>query len=207
MSDAGSITVWIRNLKAGDESALFAIYERYRLYLIGLAGEKIPKRHRRTSDEEDVLQEAFLDFFKTLKEDKFPRLENRHHLMALLSVITVRKAINMVQYHTGQKRGGGEAQGESALHMLSHSGTALGGPGQIEGHWRSPEEEAILKESYEKYLERLGEELRPLAEMYLAGYQQKEMAVAFDLTTRSIRRKIDLILGKWRQMAAAEDAA
>jgi DNA-directed RNA polymerase specialized sigma24 family protein len=72
------------------------------------------------ADEEDVAQEAFWSFYRSLKDGLVPQLANRQDLLALLSHIVACKAVNQVKHETGvQKRGGGRVQGDSGLNVLA----------------------------------------------------------------------------------------
>src|SRR5262249_59846574 len=62
MSTPGSVTHWIRNLKAGDAGAAHFLWERYFPRLLGLARKMLRGTSRRTADEEDVALCAFDSF-------------------------------------------------------------------------------------------------------------------------------------------------
>jgi FixJ family two-component response regulator len=65
---------------------------------------------------------------------------------------------------------------------------------------RTPQEEAILKDSYCHFVEGLPAKLRDFAELYLAGCTQREIAEQLHCGLRTAERKVALILAKWQEM-------
>jgi RNA polymerase sigma factor (sigma-70 family) len=197
MSSTGSVTAWIGQLQAGEEAALGKLHTRYWPALVGLARRRLKGLPGRAADEEDVAQEAFWDFYRSLKAGRVPRLASRHHLLALLTHLVACRAVNQIKHDVGaQKRGAGQVRGDSALDLLAAAGGAAEGPG------RTPLEEALLADCYRCYLDRLPERLRDFAESYLAGCTTKETAARMGCSERTVERKVSLILEKWQAMAA-----
>src|SRR5438552_9644576 len=107
MSSSGSVSAWIAELQAGEESALVKLHARYWPWLVGLARKKMKGARLPVADEEDVAQEAFWSFYRRFKAGAAPRLANRQDFLALVTTITACKAINQIQHEVGvQKRGG-----------------------------------------------------------------------------------------------------
>ena len=131
MSSGGSVTHWIAELKAGDEAALEKLRRRYWPFLVELAAKKLKGAPRRAADEEDVAQDAFWGFYRSFKNGRFPKLENRYDLLALLTIITARKAAHQIERDGRQKRGGGQERGESALDVLASSHSDARGIEQV----------------------------------------------------------------------------
>jgi DNA-directed RNA polymerase specialized sigma24 family protein len=112
---------------------------------------KLKRAPRRAADEEGVAQDAFWSFYRSYKASRLPRLENRHDLLALLTIITARKAASLIERETRLKRGGGKVQGESGLAMLVGSLTDLPGIAQIPVSDLKPEEEAEARDTYQYF--------------------------------------------------------
>jgi DNA-binding NarL/FixJ family response regulator len=68
---------------------------------------------------------------------------------------------------------------------------------------RTPQEEAILLDNYRHFVESLPERLRNVAELYLAGLTQREIADQLQCGLRTVARKIALLLARWQEMAEA----
>jgi len=189
MTNTGSVTDWIAQLKAGQLEALTELQKRYWPFLTRLAERKL-HGVRRAADEEDVAQDALLGFYQSLERGAFPELRTRHDLLAVLAIITARKAAHQIERESRKKRGGGRVRGESALEGLLESGGrgieqfAAGGP--------TAAEQALLKDHYEKFLSLLPDNLRPFAELHLAGYTY---------------RKMSMIRERWRAVANETDLA
>jgi hypothetical protein len=96
VSDAGSVTHWIRRLEAGDQAACQKLWEAYFGRLVGLVRKQLQGAPRSAADEEDVALSAFDSFFRQAQEGRFPRLLDRNDLWQLLVLIAVRKAARCV---------------------------------------------------------------------------------------------------------------
>jgi DNA-directed RNA polymerase specialized sigma24 family protein len=198
----GSVTLWISQLKGGEEEALAKLHDRYWPFLVGLARKKMRGPQRGASDEEDIAGQAFWAFYQKLQDGEIPRLNNRHDLYALLGIITARKAINQMQHERRIKRGGGHVRGESVFGYLAGNDSNRGGMDREKGKGPTPEEEAILHDCYQHYLGVLSDNLRFIAERHLAGFSNLEISEELDCSKRTVERKMQIILNKWKEQAA-----
>ena len=202
MSNGGSVTHWIAELKAGEEAALEKLRRRYWPFLVGLAAKNLKGTSRRAADEEDVAQEAFWGFYRSFKNGRLPKLENRYDLLALLTIITARKTAHQVERDRRQKRGGGQERGESALDVLASSHSDRRGIERVASPTLGPEEEVMARDAYEHFVNRLPQDLRPIAEAWLVGSSHREIAQQLRCAVRTVDRKVIIILDEWRKLAA-----
>jgi DNA-directed RNA polymerase specialized sigma24 family protein len=192
VSGAGSVTHWIRQLKAGDQVAFQKLWEGYFRRLVGLARHRLRGAPRAADDEEDVALSAFDSFCRRAQEGRFPRLHDRHDLWQLLVVIAGRKASNLAQHECRQKRGGGKVHArpdddEDPLTQVLSSGP-------------SPAFAAQVAEECRRLLDRLGDpELRSIALGKMEGYTTEEVAAKLGCVPRTVRRKWQVIPGRWNQ--------
>jgi RNA polymerase sigma-70 factor (ECF subfamily) len=187
------VTAWIQQLKKGEEAALAKLHARYWHSLVAIARKRLEGTPRRASDEEDVAQEAFWSFYRSLKAGQVPRLEDRDDLLALLTHIIACRAANQIHHEVGvKKRSAAAAEEESALEELTDA---------VEP---TPLEQAVLNDCYQHYLNSLPENHRDFAELWLAGYTHKEIAEHLGSVERTVRRKIARILTEWRGLGLAD---
>lgn len=204
MSDIGSISVLLQNLKDGEESALAALHGRCWTWMVQSAKSRLRGQTLRSVDEEDVAQEALWGFVKSVREGRVPQLETRHHLFALLTHIVACKAATQVERHLAVKRGAGQVRGESAL----DDGSGASHFARLElvsGKERTPFEEATLADCYRHYISRIPEDvLRLVAELHLAGATNAEIAAQLGVVDRTVERKLAILRSRWQEMAADE---
>ena len=62
---SASVTEWLENLKDGDSQAAQKLWERYLQGLLRLARRKLGPRRSHVADEDDVVAETFVDFFRS----------------------------------------------------------------------------------------------------------------------------------------------
>jgi len=128
-------------LAGGDDGAAERIWNRYSERLIGLARQRLGERHRRATDEEEVVLSAFNSFFRGVTAGRFPKLNDRHDRWRLLVTLTARKAVSHLRREYADKRGGGNVRGDS---VFRGSDSPEGGAGieQILGREPTPESAA-----------------------------------------------------------------
>jgi DNA-directed RNA polymerase specialized sigma24 family protein len=209
---AGSVSIWIGDLKDGGDAAAQHLWERYCERLAALA-----RRHLRAKlpaggigDESDAALSAFDSFCRRAHGHGYPRLDDRDDLWRLLVVITRGKVADRVRYELAAKRGsgkvvrageiaGGEA-GPGGLDRLEAGSLPRGGV------WvaaePSPEEVAIQAEEFQRLLAGLGEEtLRAIALAKLDGLTDDEIAGRFGRGRKWVQRKLVLIRERLRREA------
>jgi DNA-directed RNA polymerase specialized sigma24 family protein len=194
----GSVTRWIGDLVAGDAagSAAQKLWERYFDRLVHLARDRLRAAPRGPADAEDAALDAFDSFCRGASAGRFPRLDDRDDLWALLVTITARKASAQVRHERRQKRGGGRICGEQEL---GHTDPDAGGLDELVGREPTPELAAMMAEQYLHLLGRLDDEtLRRIAAWKLEGYSNEEIAARLGCGRRTIERKLGVIRSSWR---------
>ena len=133
-------------------------------------------------------------------------LVRRDDLWRLLLHLTRQKAADYVREQTRQKRGGGHVRGDSAFLDADASG-AIGGIDQFVIDEPTPAYLAMMNEEHLRLLQLLPEDsLRDVAIRRMQGESNDEIAVALNVSVRSVERKRNLIRDSWkREMKRHED--
>ncbi len=200
MSSSGSVSIWIAELKSGDNLAAQRLWEGYFPRLVGLARKKLREMPRRVADEEDVALSAFDSFCSGAQQGRFPGVTGRDDLWPLLVTITARKALQLLRQQSRQKRGGGAVRGHSVFEDRPTGGDAEPGLEQVVGSEPSPEFAAQMAEECQRLLSRLDQgDLREVAILKMEGYSNEEIATKLGCVPRTIERKLALIRALWEE--------
>ena len=188
MSSAGSITHWIRLLKAGEAVAAQKLWECYFAQLVRLARRRLQGLAPAASSGEDVALSAFDSFCRGAEQGRFPQLRDRTDLWQLLVLLTARKAIDLVEHERRQKRrpprGGAAAEAPDLEEVI--------------GREPSPEFAAQMAEECQALLARLGDpELHAVAVWKMEGYTNEEIAARLGCVPRTVERKLRVIRSIW----------
>ena len=195
MPDTDSIAPLIQGVKDGDEQAVQALWDRFFPQLCAIASRRLAGQRRADVDEEDLALSAFASFCGAAKIDRFPDLTDRRGLWRVLSEITRRKAIDLIRYRQGLKRGAGRVSGESAL----VNGSGLGGLDDLPGENLTPMLSLLLQEEAQRLLAMLRDPvLEKLAVLKLQGFTNAEIAEQFGCSLSTVDRQLHLIRKKWQ---------
>lgn len=201
MPSDGSVTLWLHDLKGGDQRAAEQLWQRYFGQLVGLARSKLQGTSRTAADEEDVVQCAFDSLFRGLAAGRFPNMADRDDLWRLLVVITARKAIDQRHYQTRLKRGGGSASPRPAPRAIWEVAAGEGASFSLDhvvGREPTAEFVVLMAEACEQLLDRLDDPiLRRVAVWRMEGYSIEEIADKLQCVPRTVGRKLNLIRRKW----------
>ena len=173
------------------------LWERYFDQLVLSARGKLRAASRRVADEEDVALVAFNSFCNGVRDGRFPRLNDRDDLWQILMMLTARKAMDQRRHDEADKRGGGVVRGESVFHS---NGMREGGIEQVVGESPTPEFAMAVSEEMEVLLSSLNDDqLREIALAKLDGNSNVEISESFDISLRSVERKLKLIRRIWSE--------
>lgn len=199
MNPEQTVTLWIDQLRGGDEDAAQKLWERYFGQMVNLARDRLWGAKRGVADEEDVALSAFKSFCLGAKDGKFPQLMDRDTLWPLLVAIVSNKSVDLIRHENRQKRGGtGNAderehrEPEQLSHLISHDPT--------------PEFAGEIGELFERMILKLDsvddDDLIVIAVRRMMGDSAAEIAADLDCVTRTVERKVVLIQRLWEEEAA-----
>jgi DNA-directed RNA polymerase specialized sigma24 family protein len=193
----GSVTRWIGDLVTSADPAAAAqkLWQRYFHRLVRLARDRLRAGPRGPADAEDAALSAFDSFCRGAAQGRFPRLDDRNDLWALLVTLTVRKAADLVQYERRQKRGGGQVRSAADLAAAALEAGCLA---QAPAHQPSPELAALMAEECRRLFDVLPDEsLRQVATLRLEGYTDREIAARLHCGLSTIERRLRTIRTVW----------
>ena len=193
----GSVTQWIADLQVGEAGkAELDLWDRYFRRLVALARMKLGDAPRVAEDEEDVAVSALRSFYSGVAAGRFPNLEDRHNLWALLAKITACKAINQRNRQLAKKRGGGRVLSEGQIANPSSMNERQLAEFVEDG--LTPDFIAAINEQCDELMELLSDDkLRLVAHRKLEGYTNEEIARELGVVQRTIERKLGLIRNTW----------
>lgn len=89
--EIGSVTHWLRELKAGDRDAVNSICHRYYERVVQFADRKMKINPDRAVEAEDIAQITIHQLCVNLSTGRYPDLDNREQLWDLLVVFTLNR--------------------------------------------------------------------------------------------------------------------
>lgn len=194
MSETGSVSEWIEDLRAGKAGAATQLWNRFHANLLKIARRRLSQASRRVTDEEDLVAIAFESFFERMRGGQFPDLRGRAELWSLLVTITDRKAVNYVRQHFSAKRGSGRVLGESTLAPRTETGTASLHT-RVDVDAPQPDRLASLAE----LIERLDGDLRRIVLLKRDGFTNEEIALRVNRSVATIERRLRLLRDEWME--------
>jgi RNA polymerase sigma factor (sigma-70 family) len=188
MTEHDSISLWIKQLKAGDAEAAQHLWQRYYRRLMGLARKKLGDAPRGVKDEDDVVQSAFKSFCLRAQAGQFPDLRDRDNLWPLLVLITARKAVNQRVHEARAKRGGGRVSNQPP----PDDSDSVGGDFlQAISDEPSPDEAAVFLAEFEGLMDSLDDPTQRVIVLWkLEERTNQEIARHLDCSLSAVERKL-----------------
>jgi DNA-directed RNA polymerase specialized sigma24 family protein len=181
VADNETVSLWLDQLKQGNDQAVQELWERYQYRQIGLARKLLGDAPRGAADEEDVALSAFNSFCIRAVEGKFPVLEDRDDLWKILATITVRKASRLARRERRRKR----ADVPQSIEDFSDDR-----PG--------PEFDIVSKQEIRRLFDLLDDQLlRPVAYCKLEGETNARIAETIGKSVPTVERKLRTIRQLW----------
>src|SRR4051794_9936267 len=179
MTDTANFGRLMERLRSGDDAAAREVFDRFSRRLVGLARGRFDRRLAHRVDPEDVVQSAFRSFF-TRQRDGTIRVGDWNGLWSLLTLITLRKCVDRVDYFRAGRRD---------VRREASAGAGEEPPWQFTlDREPRPEEAAALAETVENLFRTVGDEDRPILELSLQGYTAAEIALRLRRALRSVQR-------------------
>jgi RNA polymerase sigma factor (sigma-70 family) len=190
-----SVTLWLEQVKQGNDEAARRLWDRYFPELVKLARRRLAGIPRRMEDEEDVALSVLDSFCRAADKGRFPDLKDRHSLWRLLSRITHRKVVDLVR-RTRTKVG--------EAHFVHLRGSSTEGPvgvELVEADVINAELAAIVSEQLQQMFEMLpDEELRRIAVAKMEHRTNQEIAAQLDCAIRTVERRLAYIRSIWKEL-------
>lgn len=195
-----TVTLWINQLRTGDEAAAQQLWARYFERMVRLAHQRLGEAKHGLADEEDVALSAFNSFCLGVKQGRFPQLMDRDGLWPLLVAITAHKSVDLIRHENRQKRGGAgspNAEAPKRPEVVSLS--------EILSREPNPEFAGEMAELFDQLFHKLDRaedpDLKLIALRRMQGDSASEIAADLGCVKRTIERKVAIIRRLWEQEA------
>ena len=199
MDEVGSVTLYLRQLQAGDRAALQQLWQAYFARLVALARQRLRGAPRQAADEEDVALSAFDSFQRGVEGGRFPRLEDRDDLWQVLVLLTVRKAANLRRLAQADKRGGGRVLSATDLGDAEGEGRAFA---ELVAREPDPAFAAEVTDECARLLRLLPGPVREVAALKMEGLGNAEIAARIGRSLATVERRLADVRVIWKKESA-----
>ncbi len=201
MTSTGSITVWIEELRHGDETNSPQIWNCYVKRLIKLARKKMSGMQTRVSDEEDLVSAAFNSFFMGMRDGRFSKLQTRDDLWQVLVMLAERRIVDQQRQNLAKKRGSGNVRGESVFKKADNGSRCVASLDGVAGSQPTPEFALNFLDELGAVLGKLrGDKvLEQIVLLKFQGFNNLEIAERTGCSLSSVERKLRLIRDLWHR--------
>jgi RNA polymerase sigma-70 factor (ECF subfamily) len=197
MTGSDSFAALMSDLRAGDEAAATAVFQRFAGRLIALARDRLGDRLARKEDPEDVLQSVFRSFFLRCQDGQL-NFDNWGSLWSVLTLITLRKCSNHVQHFQAARR-----RIDREVPPADVEDSSPGWP--VTDPEPTPEQAAVLTETVEMLLRRLEPRDREILTLHLQGCDAPEISARVGRARRTVRRVLDRIRHTLERLLAGQE--
>ena len=177
-SSSHSSVELLRLLRAGDEAAAEAVFERYAERLTRLAQSRLAIKLASRVDPEDIVLSAYRSFFAGARAGRF-HAEQGGDLWRLLVEVTLHKLYRQAAHHGAQRR--------SVAREVRIDDSVISGLGATSAE-PTPDEALAAAEELEAVLSHLPDRGREALELRLQGYELEEIAQRLACSERTVRR-------------------
>lgn len=203
MASGESVSVWIDDMRRGDDDAAHKIWSHFAHRLQNAIRPKINPTIRRVYDEEDAAQSAFNSLCKGLSAGRFPDLHDGESLWRLLLVITCRKISIRTRNEQRDIRDVRRNTDAATVLAADASGSVLDPLSQFPSQDLPPEFEAEFAETCASLFEEITEPMMAeTARLRIEGNSVPEIAEKLNVSTRTVHRKLELVRRCWERVDA-----
>lgn len=196
-----AVSLWLEELKQGDDSAARKLWDHFVLRLYEAARKKLRPDSRRVYDEQDAAQSAFYALCAGVSAGRFPDLTDRTSLWRLLLVITARKIANRHRYDCQEQRDVRRINTHSRFQTADGSEFLQ----KLPAREPSPEFELEFLEMCGSLFEGLDPQLQHIGRLKIEGFSDQEIADQVGCTRRTVRRKVERIRRNWEDSPKDQD--
>ena len=205
MADDNPITLWIDQLRQGDELAARNLWEHFFRRLHESTRLKLKLATRPVYDEEDAAQSAFRSVFAGIVAGRFPDLQDRGSLWHLLLVITARKVAHRHRHDQQLIRDTRKTLSQSIFSSANGDSVPVG-LDLTDSREPSPEFAAEFAETCESLFQSLDDdELRQVVTLRMEGFTDGEIATKLNCSRRTVQRRLEVIRRHWDGLELSND--
>ena len=187
------ITEYLQAYKAGDSARLNDILNAYWCQLVAHCDARLSRRFRTQQEGQDFAIQAFQNLAEGIQRGKWPRLENRSDLWQVLLQVSNCRIKDYVRQQMATKRGG----------QMQRLGTGANSPATRPVDLdQFPTRDSFVQDAEQlmQLMFELSHRLRGMPTHvrilvdHLNNYTNQEIAIRHEISSRTVRRKLDEVL-------------
>jgi DNA-directed RNA polymerase specialized sigma24 family protein len=197
----GSISLWLEEVKDGNDDAARQLWTRYFPMLVAIARRRLGGIPCRLEDEEDIALSALNCFCRAADAGRLPDLNDRHGLWRLLCRITHQKTVDVIRRATAR---GGDAVVWNLHNPVDNSDLPI--VAVLAEDAPAADVAEMMADEMRRLLQMLPhDELRAIAIAKMDGYTNLEIADKLGCAMRTVERRLSYIRTIWRNACEVND--
>ncbi len=166
---------------------------------------KLRPGSRRTYDEEDAALSAFHSVCAGITAGRFPELDDRDSLWALLLVITCRKVMRRHRHDNQDLRDVRRTSFDTVFASGADDSQQLSVQ-QLSAREPSPEFAAVFAETCQAMFDGLDDPaLSEIVSLRIEGYSDSEIAGKLNCSRSTVQRRLEVIRRQWQRSEACDE--